>query len=207
MAVQVHPDHYFNEVYEGKGRFISYWHQIDEIISLNPRKILEVGVGSGFVSGYLKERNINVITLDIDKRLNPVIIGNVLNLPFKENSFDIIVCCEVLEHLDYENFYSSILEISRVSRAYIILSMPDVSRVSRFSIQVPVIGDLKLLIPIPRFRKLKHKFDGEHYWEIGKKGYPIKKIINDIQRTGMYVEKTYRIFEYPYHRFFLLKKN
>jgi predicted SAM-dependent methyltransferase len=145
--------------------------------------------------------------LDIDKRLNPVIIGNVLNLPFKENSFDIIVCCEVLEHLDYENFYSSILEISRVSRAYIILSMPDVSRVSRFSIQVPVIGDLKLLIPIPRFRKLKHKFDGEHYWEIGKKGYPIKKIINDIQRTGMYVEKTYRIFEYPYHRFFLLKKN
>lgn len=207
MAVQVHPDHYFNEVYEGKGRFISYWHQIDEIISLNPRKILEVGVGSGFVSGYLKERNINVITLDIDKRLNPVIIGNVLNLPFKENSFDVIVCCEVLEHLDYENFYSSILEISRVSRAYIILSMPDVSRVSRFSIQVPVIGDLKLLIPIPRFRKLKHKFDGEHYWEIGKKGYPIKKIINDIQRTGMYVEKTYRIFEYPYHRFFLLKKN
>jgi SAM-dependent methyltransferase len=207
MAVQVHPDHYFNEVYEGKGRFISYWHQIDEIISLNPRKILEVGVGSGFVSGYLKERNINVITLDIDKRLNPVIIGNVLNLPFKENSFDVIVCCEVLEHLDYENFYSSILEISRVSRAYVILSMPDVSRVSRFSIQVPVIGDLKLLIPIPRFRKLKHKFDGEHYWEIGKKGYPIKKIINDIQRTGMYVEKTYRIFEYPYHRFFLLKKN
>ena len=206
MAAQVHPDHYFNEVYEGKGRFISYWHQIDEIISINPRKILEIGVGSGFVSRYLKERNINVTTLDIDKRLNPVITGSVLNLPFKENSFDIIVCCEVLEHLEYEKFYSSVLEISRVSRAYVILSMPDVSRVSRFSIQVPVIGDLKLLIPIPRFRKLKHKFDGEHYWEIGKKGYPIKKIINDIQRTGMYVEKTYRIFEYPYHRFFLLKK-
>lgn len=206
MVVQVNPDHYFNETYERKERFISYWHQIDEITKLYPKKILEIGIGNGFISKYLTGKNFNIITMDIDKKLNPVITGSVSNLPFKDNSFDVIVCCEVLEHLKYENFQKSILEIARVSSAYIILSVPDVDVVCRFSVQIPVIGGLKLLIPIPIIIKPFHKFDGEHYWEIGKRGYPIKRIIKDIQRTGLYVEKTYRVFEYPYHRFFLLKK-
>ena len=50
------------------------------------------------------------------------------------------------------------------------------------------------------------KFNVEHYWEIGKAGYPSSKIINDIQRAGFKIEKTNRIFEFPYHRFFILGK-
>ena len=57
-----------------------------------------------------------------------------------------------------------------------------------------------------KMRKSLHKFNGEHYWEIGKAGYPLSKIIMDIQRAGFKVEKTYRVFEFPYHRFFILKK-
>lgn len=51
-----------------------------------------------------------------------------------------------------------------------------------------------------------NKFDGEHYWEIGKAGYPLSKIINDIQIAGFKIEKTHRVFEFPYHRFFILKR-
>jgi len=51
-----------------------------------------------------------------------------------------------------------------------------------------------------------HNFDGEHYWEIGKFGYPLKKIVEDIQRAGFEVKKTYRVLEFPYHRFFVLRK-
>ena len=51
-----------------------------------------------------------------------------------------------------------------------------------------------------------NNFDGEHYWEIGKAGYPLSKIINEIQKVGFRVEKTYRVFENPYHRFLLLRK-
>jgi len=35
-----------------------------------------------------------------------------------------------------------------------------------------------------------NKFDGEH----------------EIQKAGFKIEKTYRIFENPYHRFFILRK-
>lgn len=57
--------------------------------------------------------------------------------------------------------------------------------------------EIKRLIPLPRFKKLVHKYDGKHYWEIGKAGYPLSKIINDIQRAGFKIERTYRVFEHP----------
>lgn len=47
---------------------------------------------------------------------------------------------------------------------------------------------------------------GERYWEIGKAGYPLDKIITDIQGTGFEIKKTYRLLENPYHRFFILEK-
>jgi len=206
MKLQVEPNHYFNKSYDSKERFISYWHQINEIIKLNPKTVLEIGVGNGFVSKYLKERKVNILTLDIDKRLNPDVVGSVLNMPFSDELFDVMACYEVLEHLPFENFSKALSEIFRVSKSYAVLSLPDASRVYRIYIHIPKIGIFKKLIPLPRFKNPTHKFDGEHYWEIGKAGYPLSKIINEIQKAGFKIEKTYRIFENPYHRFFILRK-
>jgi len=206
MKPQVESNHYFNKSYDTKERFISYWHQINEIIKLNPKTVLEIGVGNGFVSKYLKERKVNVLTLDIDKRLNPDVVGSVLNMPFSDELFDVVACYEVLEHLPFENFSEALSEIFRVSKSYAILSLPDASRVYRVYLQIPKIGIFKRLIPLPRLKNPIHKFDGEHYWEIGKAGYPLSKIIKEIQTAGFRVEKTYRVFENPYHRFFILKR-
>jgi len=51
-----------------------------------------------------------------------------------------------------------------------------------------------------------NNFDDQHYWEIGKAGYRLGKITKDIERAGFDIIKTYRIFEHPYHRFFILEK-
>ncbi len=206
MKPQVESNHYFNKSYDTKERFISYWHQINEIIKLNPKTVLEIGVGNGFVSKYLKERKVNVLTLDIDKRLSPDVVGSVLNMPFSDELFDVMACYQVLEHLPFENFSEALSEIFRVSKSYAILSLPDASRVYRVYLQIPKIGIFKRLIPLPRLKNPIHKFDGEHYWEIGKAGYPLSKIIKEIQTAGFRVEKTYRVFENPYHRFFILKR-
>lgn len=197
---------YFSESYDSKERFISYWHQIHEIVKLNPEKVLEVGVGNGFVSEYLRKRGIDVITLDIDEGLNPDIVGNVISMPLQDNSFDVVACYEVLEHLPYERFHQALREIFRVSKLHAVLSLPDVARVYRYSIHIPKIGYKKILFSLPRLRKQVHKFDGEHYWEIGKAGFPLNKIIRDIKSAGFIIHKTYRVFEHPYHRFFILKK-
>ena len=204
---QVEPDHYYNIIYDTKERFCSYWHQIQEVLLLKPSEVLEIGIGNGFVSRYLKERGINVTTLDIDKELKPDVVGSVLDIPFQCETFQVVTCYEVLEHLPYEDIPKALSEISRVSKQYVILSLPDVNRVYRIYLHIPKVGVIKKLIPLPRTRKPIHKFDGEHYWEIGKAGFPLEKVLNDIQKQGLQIQKTYRVFENPYHRFFVLRKN
>lgn len=206
MRAQVGHDHYFNKCYDSKERFMSYWHQINEIIRLNPKRTPEIGIGNGFISKYLKERGINIMTLDIDRKLNPDVIGSVLQMPFGNDSFDAIACYEVLEHLPYSNFSAALAEIFRVSKSHVILSLPDINRAYRFNVQIPKICEIRKLIPLPRLRRPIHNFDGEHYWEIGKSGYPLSRIIGDIQKAGFELEDTYRVFEHPYHRFLKLLK-
>ena len=41
---------------------------------------------------------------------------------------------------------------------------------------------------------------------LGRINYSLSKIFNDIQVAGFKIEKTYKVFENPYHRFFTLNK-
>lgn len=206
MKPQVNPRQYDKQTYDSKERFASYWHQIDEILSLGPENSLEIGIGNGFVSKHLKSKGLNVKTIDIDERLKPDVVGNVLQIPFIDNTFEIVACYELLEHLPYESFLEALKEIHRVSRKYTVLSLPDVTTVYRFNVELPRSRPIKKLIPHPFPRPAKHIFDGEHYWEIGKIGYHLKKIKNDMENVKYTILKTYRVFEFYYHRFFLLEK-
>ena len=207
MDLQAKPVHYYRPSYDSKGRFNSYWHQIDEAVSLVPRNVLEVGIGNGFVSKYLKERGVNVKTLDIDYRLSPDIIGSVLDMPFSNEAFNVVSCCEVLEHLPYSEFRNALGELARVSQKFVILSIPDVTTSYRFNIEIPRLGPIKKMVTHPFHRAIRHIYDSEHYWEIGKISYSLRKIIKDIRTSGFDVIKTYRVFENRNHRFFLLVKN
>jgi hypothetical protein len=51
-----------------------------------------------------------------------------------------------------------------------------------------------------------NNFEREHYWEREKVEHSLSKIVKDIQRAGFKIEKSYRIFENPYYRFFILRK-
>ena len=203
---QVEPVHYFSPGYLSKGRFASWWHQINEIVSLAPDSILEIGLGFGLVAHCLKKLGFKVITMDIDARLKCDIVGSVLSIPCSDHAFDLVAAFQVLEHLPYENFLKALREIHRVTRRYAVLSLPDCRRAYRFEIQIPKIGDFKILIPLPRLKTPIHCFDGQHYWEIGKAGYPLWRVLEDIHRSGFRVVKCYRVFEMPYHCFFVLVK-
>ncbi len=205
LEPQVEPSQYFRKEYDSKERFISYWHQISEIRKLEASSILEIGIGNGLVSNYLKKRGLKVTTMDIDERLNPDKVGSVLNIPFPDEYFEVVACFEVLEHLPYEDFSKALSEIYRVSNKYAVLSLPDCTKAYRVDIQIPKIGELKRLIPLPRLKPPKHEFNGEHYWEIGKAGYLLQKVMGEIQTTGFEIKKTYRVFEIPWHRFFVLE--
>lgn len=204
--LMVDPSQYFRIEYDAKVRFISYWHQINEVMALSLAPVLEIGIGNAFVANYLKQKGINITTMDIDERLRPDSVGSLLSIPFPDGVFKVVTCFEVLEHLPYEDFSKALSEIYRVSDEYAILSVPDASGAHRVEIWIPKLGVFKRLIELPWIKGSKHVFDGEHHWEIGKHSYPLRRIVSDMRKVGFEVEKTFRVFEHPYHRFFKLKK-
>ncbi len=199
MKTQVNLNHYLDKSYDSKKRFNSYWHQINEVIKLNPLNVLEIGIGNGFVSKYLKDIGTNITTLDVDEKLNPDLVGSVLKMPFANNHFETVLCCEVLEHLEYKHFQTALLEIYRVSSSNAIISVPCLYS----SLGIFFQNKHKLFTFKNPFRKIS----SQHYWEIGYKNYNFKKIIKDIEKAGFKIKNTYKVFENPYHVFFILSKN
>ncbi|MDP2895539.1 MAG: methyltransferase domain-containing protein [bacterium] len=195
---------YFEDGYDSKARFCSYWHQIHEIVSLKPRKVLEVGIGNGFLLDYLRKRGYNVTTVDIDEELNPDYFASVLSLPFEDDSFDVVACFEVLEHVAYSSFSQALREIHRVCRVSAVLSIPDSSRIYTFWLRAPRIGDIRSMIAVPRLKPRQRSRCASHFWEIGIAGYPLSRVLAEFKGAGFQVVRNYRLFEHPYHRFFVL---
>lgn len=193
--------------YDSKRRFMSYWHQIREIISHEPRQVLEVGVGNGFVSRYLREKGIQLTTVDIEENLRPDKVADVTILPFPDNSFDVVTAYEVLEHMSYEKSVKGLGELCRVSSRFVIISLPDAMHAFRFAVTLPRMRYVQKVISVPFFFAPKRPYAKSHEWEIGIKHYPLKRIEADIKKTGLKLVKVYRVYENPYHRFFVLRKS
>lgn len=201
---------HYNKDYDQLPRWISYYLQIDSIISLNCKNILEVGIGNGLVSSYLKKYGLNITTCDFDKSLDPDVVADIRKLPFKKNSFDCVYACEILEHIPYSNFKLALSELKRVTNKYVLVSIP--SPGIYFSMNIRFNGLKRLFkkeivtlgFNIPPFLK-KKVFDGQHYWEIGFKNYPLKKVKKDIEKYFI-IENKFRNPIVPYHTFFMLRK-
>jgi len=189
--------------YDYQERWISYWHQIDEILKLRPRTVLEIGVGSRTVLDYLKKERLEVKTLDVDKKLKPDFVANVLDMPLANSSFDVILCAEVLEHLPFDKFKPCLRELKRVSSKNVVLSLPHFGPPIKISFKAPFIEEIKIAFKIPYHPQ--HQFHGEHYWEIGKKGYNSRKIRKIISRYFK-IKKEFIPFESQYHHFYILEK-
>jgi SAM-dependent methyltransferase len=202
---QVNNIHYEFSRYMSKQRWCSLWHQLDEIQKLNPERVLEVGPGPGLFKMIAATFGIRVETLDLDSDLKPDHVTSATAMPFDDASFDVVCAFQMLEHLPYELSLQAFREMVRVSRRHVVISLPDARPVWRYQIQIPKFGIHDFLVPRPRLNAPEHKFDGEHYWEINKRGYLLSRVIGDFSKCIQLVE-TYRVPENPYHRFFIFKQ-
>jgi SAM-dependent methyltransferase len=98
--------------------------------------ILDAGCGEGFTLNRLLTNGVKVKKIEgveyseevigLSKILFPdlkIKNGSLYKLPYKNNSFDLVICTEVLEHLGAPT--KALREILRVSKKYVILSVPN----------------------------------------------------------------------------------
>lgn len=202
---QVNKCHYDFVSYMDLNRWVSVWHQINEVIKRNPKNVLEVGPGPGIFKNIAKTIGLNLETIDLDPDLNPDHVGSATSLPFADASFDITCAFQMLEHLPYAESLAAFKEMVRVSKKFIIISLPDAQPVFRWRIYIPKLAAFDRLLPRLNWKPKDHIFDGEHYWEINKKNHLLKNIIVDLSNICT-LEKTYRVLDNPYHRFFIFSK-
>lgn len=204
-AVQVAPEHYGAARYDELHRWISYWYQIQTIARAQPRRVLEVGSGTGILRWYLQERlGLDVTTVDCDASRSPDVVADVRELSqhVAENDYDLVCAFQVLEHLAYADFPRALDELARVSRDRVAISLPNNGHF------------FQLRAHIWRFkfafgRKLRWRrdwtFDGEHYWEVGTRGH----MPDDIRRVlgeNFVIERELTYPDYPYHIGYDLRK-
>lgn len=112
---------------------------LDLITPVQPRSILEVGCGEGYLAARLQKRlraerfvacdlEIAQCRPELNAAFHPHIspinfeVASIYDLPYESQSFDLVVCCEVLEHLEAPG--RGLTELSRVAKNAVLLSTP-----------------------------------------------------------------------------------
>jgi ubiquinone/menaquinone biosynthesis C-methylase UbiE len=108
---------------------------LDTAKELKPTSVLDAGCGEGFTLSRLEANHIGkklegvdffTTAIKIGTKLHPKITlkeGNIYKLPYKNNQFDLVLCTEVLEHLEDPD--KALKELKRVTKKYVILSVPN----------------------------------------------------------------------------------
>jgi SAM-dependent methyltransferase len=89
--------------------------------------VLDIGARDGFFSRLLREHFTHVTALDLSMPTFDIegvtnVSGDVRQLPFADNSFDCVICAEVLEHVP--GVEQAAQEIIRTARHEIIVGVP-----------------------------------------------------------------------------------
>lgn len=95
--------------------------------------ILDVGGGSGELLDFIGQRKkvkrtlCDISQVGIDKaislgRAENGKVGDIYKLPFKDNSFDVVLCAETLEHLERPE--EAVKELMRVAKRHVSISVP-----------------------------------------------------------------------------------
>ncbi|KPA16297.1 Methyltransferase type 11 domain protein [Candidatus Magnetomorum sp. HK-1] len=166
---------------------------------LNNIKILDVGVGSGLSSLIYAQTKALVTAIDFNKELkqNSYLVNNnipfhICNiekeaLPFEDNSFDIILFNEVLEHLS-ESVDYPLAEMKRVlkEKGFLILSVPSVHDIQCL---LRLILRENIYPPVNEFYKPLFENNGNKVFDRHMRLYAKKEVYDLLTRIGYKVEK------------------
>jgi SAM-dependent methyltransferase len=100
--------------------------------SIEYGSVLEVGCGPGDLAARILPPQMDYLGIDVDemeieiaRKRYPHLsfqAGSAYELPVESNSFDLVIACEVLEHL--EDPAKALAEIDRVAKRWVLVSVP-----------------------------------------------------------------------------------
>ncbi len=187
--------------FESREHWLSYWHQIKIMEGKIKSKdsLIEIGIGTGFTSNYLKSKNIDVLTVDVDKEKSPDIVADAVSFKPKKN-YDHFCAFEVFEHMDFSEMVKTLDNIKNSIDKNIFISVP-IYKKTPIAIELKIKSFWKsITIPIPKTKII----DPHHEWELNYKDFTEKRLINEFELRNFHLEDK---LSYLRWRYFHFKKN
>ncbi len=101
---------------------------IRAMIPTNSRTLLDVGCGAGRLTNRLPDRleihGTDISPAALAKVEHPTTLAALPDLPFDDDSFDVVLCTDVPEHLPESIYERSLRELHRVARHRVFMGVP-----------------------------------------------------------------------------------
>ena len=81
---------------------------------------LDVATGGGHVADRLRQAGLSVVTIDPAPGMRPDVISRAEEIPFAEESFDVVACRVAAHH--FQDPAAALKEMARVSRALVLVA-------------------------------------------------------------------------------------
>lgn len=211
----------------------SHFMQIYLTVRLGAKDVLEIGSRFAFVSNILKQY-CNLTTLDFKEEFKPDLLIDITDLKLldtvENEAYDLILLCEVLEHIPYKKVDGVLGILREKTRKYLIISVPNHSTyinlvlfnqsnniifkslknyLNLFFIKIG-----KLISKLDYFIRAKRKEIAlskpkiewhRHQWELGINKYDIKSFERLLEKYFIIIKEE-RLRDQPFHHFYILKK-
>jgi 2-polyprenyl-3-methyl-5-hydroxy-6-metoxy-1,4-benzoquinol methylase len=199
---RVYASDWINQL-ENLDHWCSYWYQLKlmEGVVKKGNKVIEVGVGSGFLANYLRNKDIEVLTLDIDKGKKADVYIDIVDFQ-PQNEFDFFCAFEVFEHLEFTEIDTVLDNVVGHLRKGIFFSVPSFNKIGLYlELRIKYLVNFKkdFAISLPP-KKISTK---AHQWELGYKEYNEKRLSQKFIKRGMKLKKR---FNYLHWNFFYFEK-
>ena len=197
--------------------YLMYMKFINSLRDCN--SILEVGPGEGYIRDNFLKLGKEYDTIDIVDDFSPTYLCDFLDFdPLStDKRYDLTAAFQVLEHFEFSKFDENIKKLSEMSKKYIFISLPYscIGFTLKFTLQISQTKRIKknLKIYLRSFkanRKYRNEYKSRypwavHYFEIGRRGYPLKKILKIFSNNNLkIISRTHG--DNPYHYLILLEK-
>ena len=183
---------------ESKEHWLSYWHQLKLMLESLEAKdsMIELGIGSGFTSNYLRSKNIDVLTVDIDKNKSPDIVSDAIS--FKPNkNYDHFCAFEVFEHMKFEEMENVLKNIKSKIDKNIFISVP-IYKKTPINIELKFKSYWKsITVKTPKTSII----DPHHQWELNYKDITEEKLISVFEHHNFKLKNKSSFFRWRYFHF------
>lgn len=206
-------------------RFSSLQLQVTSVTDLgnSVSSILEVGPGSGYFASIAKSLQYDIKTADINSYSDPDYLGDFREISITKR-FDLVAAFEMLQHIPYAEFRTTLRKLAALSNKYLLISVPSRIHSFGFSINIPrllsprTLGlgwlrgthNLSISWEWPRTRDFdesqwsdRQDYWNVHYWEVGRSSYPRSRVLDNINESGLKI-LWYKYNPHHTHHLFVL---